>query len=277
MYHYYTFFLLALLVAPSYSANAVAFSPNLSYTTLYLSYSAYCTESLVQSWTCTYCTANSSATSGFHLYEIFSNSAENVFGYVGYIGTTVYVVFRGTSTDLNWLEDVDALLVGFLNLAGVKVHQGFWDDYSVVQSTVTTAVLNLIPAIGATGVVFTGHSLGGALAELAAFDIGPQTGKTVQLYTFGSPRVGNPAYATTLPSVVPTSWRITNQADIVIHLPQIDLGFQHPTQEVWYSTSTKYQICSATNGEDNSCSDGVLLPISTSEHTHYLNIALNSC
>ena len=41
-------------------------------------------------------------------------------------------------------------------------------------------------------VVFTGHSLGGALANLFAINFRQKyPGKEVKLYTFGQPRVGN--------------------------------------------------------------------------------------
>ena len=59
-----------------------------------------------------------------------------------------------------------------------------------------------------------GHSLGGALAGLAAFDIqrhcaclGPLD---VACYTFGAPRAGNHAFARQYNALVPDTWSIIN-------------------------------------------------------------------
>jgi predicted lipase len=41
----------------------------------------------------------------------------------------------------------------------------------------------------------TGHSLGGALATLCALEMRQRLGLRVELYTFGSPRVGSPQFA----------------------------------------------------------------------------------
>ena len=62
----------------------------------------------------------------------------------------------------------------------------------------------------------TGHSLGGALATLAAYDIRKQlqaSGKQdveVLCYSFGAPRTGNHAFATDYNCVVPDTWSIIN-------------------------------------------------------------------
>ena len=60
-----------------------------------------------------------------------------------------------------------------------------------------------------------GHSLGGALATLAAYDIAhmlPKEGEQVALkvYTFGSPRVGNHSFAQEFQACVPDCWHIIN-------------------------------------------------------------------
>ncbi|GLC58164.1 hypothetical protein PLESTB_001325800 [Pleodorina starrii] len=75
-----------------------------------------------------------------------------------------------------------------------------------------------------TRVIFTGHSLGGAMATLAAYDLAAR--KTdgffsgdVQLYTFGSPRVGNQAFMEAFNNMVPNAWRFTNTDDIVPRVP----------------------------------------------------------
>ena len=61
-----------------------------------------------------------------------------------------------------------------------------------------------------------GHSLGGALATLAAIDIRKellvrQLGKTkVVCYTFAAPRTGNHAFAREYNNVVPDTWSVIN-------------------------------------------------------------------
>ena len=71
----------------------------------------------------------------------------------------------------------------------------------------------------------TGHSLGAALATLAAARYAP--GHRVQgLYTFGSPRVGNAAFAATVPGPY---YRFVNNNDVVARLPPPGLfaGYRH--------------------------------------------------
>jgi hypothetical protein len=60
---------------------------------------------------------------------------------------------------------------------------------------------------------YTGHSLGAALATLAAGRFPPRA-----LYTFGSPRVGDGEFATTLEGV-PT-FRLVNNRDLVTGVPR---------------------------------------------------------
>ena len=61
----------------------------------------------------------------------------------------------------------------------------------------------------------TGHSLGGALAQLAAHDIAVaavEQGMDIRIgcYTYGSPRVGNHAFAREFDKVVPHCWHVIN-------------------------------------------------------------------
>ena len=61
-----------------------------------------------------------------------------------------------------------------------------------------------------------GHSLGGALATLAAFDIrkqlleSGQSDAQVVCYTFAAPRTGNHAFAREFNAVVPDTWSVIN-------------------------------------------------------------------
>ena len=61
-----------------------------------------------------------------------------------------------------------------------------------------------------------GHSLGGALATLAAYDIRTSLqakavgSAEVVCYTFAAPRTGNHAFARDYNAVVPDSWSVIN-------------------------------------------------------------------
>lgn len=67
------------------------------------------------------------------------------------------------------------------------------------------------------GFLLAGHSLGGALATLAAYDIrqslvsqGQQQQVVVVCYSFGAPRTGNHAFARDYNHMVPDTWNIIN-------------------------------------------------------------------
>lgn len=56
-----------------------------------------------------------------------------------------------------------------------------------------------------------GHSLGGVMAVLAAYDIAKLfPWQSMQVYTVGAPRPGNKAFAAKYGSAVPATWHIIN-------------------------------------------------------------------
>jgi len=238
------------------------------------SYAAYCPESAVSSWSCYFCTYNaSSTTKGFKLTSVIKNAITNTFGFVGVQGNTVQVVFRGTQSGSlqNWVSDLAAAKsTPYPNVTGAFVHAGFLDTYDVVRAQVRSAVSSLVNSVNPSRVVFTGHSMGGALATLAAVDIIPSLRIPAVLYNYGSPRVGNLQFMSFFSHLIGTSWRVTNRNDIVPHLPTTSMGFHHIAQEIWFNTATHYKICDAS-GEDPSCSDSILIP-SIDNHLDYLNI-----
>ena len=64
-------------------------------------------------------------------------------------------------------------------------------------------------------IYLTGHSLGGAMATLASYDIHQAMQEQhapveITCYTFGSPRTGNHAFARDVSAAVPDAWSIIN-------------------------------------------------------------------
>ena len=125
------------------------------------------------------------------------------------------VAFRGTDkddpTDLG--DNINALKVPWEH--GGQVHRGFRDALAEVRPALEKA----LPGIPGR-VLFTGHSLGAALATLLAGIKTPDA-----LYTFGSPLVGDADFVATLKGL--KSFRYVDCCDIVTRIPPKGLGYQH--------------------------------------------------
>lgn len=83
-------------------------------------------------------------------------------------------------------------------------------------------------------VVATGHSLGGAVASIAGAYL-RKSGITTDIYTYGSPRIGDDFFTTFISSQTNgKTIRVTNMADPVTVMPGIIAGFAHTTPEYWF-------------------------------------------
>jgi triacylglycerol lipase len=133
-------------------------------------------------------------------------------------GTDITILaFRGTGpfSTANWLADFEAALQP--TDSAIQTHKGFEQNYHSLEPQ----ILKTLSTNRKLWV--TGHSLGGALATLATVEL-PKSGFGVRAtYTFGGPRVGNEAFAATLPS---RFYRFVYGKDIVPHLPPQDV-YQH--------------------------------------------------
>lgn len=88
-------------------------------------------------------------------------------------------------------------------------------------------------------IIFTGHSLGGALANVAALEFQlreSDKGLRLSLYTFGQPRVGTRPYANFHRAMVDENFRVVHYKDYVCHKPAKALtSYVHSGTEVWFS------------------------------------------
>ena len=74
-------------------------------------------------------------------------------------------------------------------------------------------------------IAIVGHSLGGAVATLAAFDLSLIANpKHLYVFTYGSPRVGNQYFAQIYGERVKSTWRFVHAADPIPHLPGTDVS-----------------------------------------------------
>jgi triacylglycerol lipase len=144
------------------------------------------------------------------------------FGFVGIDSNTrtLYVFFRGTATNYDWMIDFQYSLVPFLNIGNnVLVHKGF---YTLFLQLYNQVLLGVSSTKGRWDrIIVSGHSLGGSEASLIAFWLQEKiTTNDVFCYTFGKPRVGNIPYANYSNNILPKRfWRLQNENDVVSQLP----------------------------------------------------------
>ncbi len=145
--------------------------------------------------------------------------AVETFGFIARNKTSrvVFVIFRGTQTLEDWLSNLT--FPQQPHPAGAPwgdIEKGFGFTYQDCAAS----VLNGVRTAGAAPrIVAAGHSLGGALATLAAADLVIQNFSGVQLYSFASPRVGNRDFAKEFDARLPVAFRIANSEDIVTTVP----------------------------------------------------------
>ncbi|MGI8978153.1 MAG: lipase family protein [Pirellulaceae bacterium] len=144
---------------------------------------------------------------------------------VGSTRQAIVVAFRGTEpTKLkDLLTDVELTMVpGPLG----KVHEGFWESLEGIWGKLQRAIA--LRQDGKRAIWFTGHSLGGALAQLTVARL-IQMGRPAQgLYTYGAPRCGDMRFATQFNRLASKgTFRVVNEADIIPDVAPKFLGFEH--------------------------------------------------
>lgn len=138
------------------------------------------------------------------------------------------IVFRGTQQPVEWLQNFQARQITHsaqipFDFPG-KLHQGFVKIYSNLADPVRAAARRLDPSVPC---YIAGHSLGAAVAAIAALDIAqtvPQLQDQVRLYTYAAPRIGDRTFADGHSQWVPNSYRIANQSDAFTLLPPTSLN-----------------------------------------------------
>ena len=118
-------------------------------------------------------------------------------GYVGYSASNnaIVVAFRGSDNTKNWIDDFDFGQIPYSKCSGCYVHNGFYLAYMTVSHEVRQQLQFLLAKYRGSSVWVTGHSLGGALATVAAMDIKINFDPPMKVYTYGQPRVGNGKFA----------------------------------------------------------------------------------
>ncbi|KAH8996499.1 alpha/beta-hydrolase [Lactarius hatsudake] len=220
---------------------------------------------------------------GNTLVESFANLLTHAHGLVARdeARREIVIAFRGSHEPADVLTDGNLVLAPLVS-RGVEdntacVHAGFLFSYNSVRSIVLRAVREQLEAFPGYAVVLAGHSLGGALASLAALSVKSNfPWVAVRLFTFGQPRTGDAAFADLLEAIVgrdnifrgkgpfryPAGPETQSLAHLLDGVPTVIpeyLGYRHHANEYWQfqepPNMSTVRLCEGQ--EDPECSHSI--------------------
>ena len=156
-------------------------------------------------------------------------------------GITI-IIIRGTANQSNLQSDIDVRLVRDDEL-GIYLHKGFRDASVSVMSNIEIGI-----TINHT-VYVTGHSLGGAIAQIIGMWL-HKRGHNVQVFSYGSPKVSNQIMS----SGQPTHWRVVRRSDPVPFTPPwpfFHTGLFIDSQTLDWGPDNDNGLISKTDGLDH--------------------------
>lgn len=276
---------LCLLSTPSTAAVAYTHANGLD--ALYFTKATYCTQGEIESWTCG---MTCKQHNNFRVTAMVTNPDLSLLSYVGVDDDSkrVVVAFRGATDASNMIGSAAVLPVAYDAKIGCgddcKVHAIYQGYYGTLRYYIRRQVIGALQWNPTYSVLVTGHSMGGAMAQLAATDLQTQIDRygfsprpLVHLYTFGALRVGNKAYAAWAMNLLDNAphFHVTHARDPVPRMPPLTgwLGFFHVPYEIYYpGDDTTYRTCDdSLTSEETNCINAVS-GSNNSDHLYYLGM-----
>jgi hypothetical protein len=172
---------------------------------------------------------------GFELVQYLDAHDFQEVKFYGYLAAStrspgqLILAIRGTVDVKEWLLDFGALPLPYLGKGFVAAgFRSIAESFQFISPTgmstgdLATAIATRNAATPIKSISILGHSLGGALATLAAAQIAfsnPGLAAGIELWTYASPRVALPDFMTAFSEAVPNAYRIWNTLDIVPQVP----------------------------------------------------------
>ena len=188
----------AVALAAVHAQQSGDYDPVAAVTAAYWASVAYCPGQDISSWSCG--KACHEVAPGMTSAIVQYKSDRNVLSFVAKPNNSdvTHIVFRGTepASLTDWIKDDLNFfpIKPYPKCVGCELHGGFYDSYFDLKPGILTAFEQLGTKPG-DKLQITGHSLGAAMATIAAYDMLADGYKIAQSYTFGTPRVGNQAFA----------------------------------------------------------------------------------
>jgi len=253
--------------------NVATYTHAIGVEAFFYAWGSYCDGEIIDTWTKGLPEGPGSVRE-FELSKRITTSDKALQGYVGYdhAKSRIVISFRGSANFENWLSNIDIVPGPYPNgnargISNAKVHPGFYKAFQDLEDEgLYDAIVNISDKYPGSDVLCTGHSLGGALTSITALELklspkysGLDIG-SVDVITFGCPRVFSPSVAALFNDVIRTSWRIVNRYDLVATVPTKFMDYRHFGTEVWYNYQRwwwdmdplSFKLCNGS-GEDSAC------------------------
>ncbi|NEP61288.1 MAG: lipase family protein [Symploca sp. SIO2G7] len=186
-------------------------------------------------------------------FQYFNNKEYDTQAFIFRTDSCIVLAFRGSQEIRDWYTNFSTQLRKFtirregqtaISSYKGRVHTGFFLGWASIEKEVLAQMKHwqeaLKPGKTLPPLFVTGHSLGGALATMAAASLQDNNMPVAGLYTFGQPRVGDLSFTrhlnTTLEGKV---FRFINNNDVVPHVP-IPFSLRNPTRLYAHLGTVKY-------------------------------------
>ena len=167
--------------------------------------------------------------------------------------TFFMVGFHGSSRDIPlWLSELKTQQIDF-PCVRCKVNTDFYHPFIEIVDPVVDAITELHEQYPLLPIYISGHSSGASIATMFAVHVSIHSPSLpiTHVFTFGSPRVGNKAFAQFANKVLGERWfRVANQFDIVSSVPPQSFGYQHIGQLMLCNTGTTVCLIKGRNEEN---------------------------
>ena len=189
-----------------------------------------------------------------HNFRYFNNRGRDTQAYMLRTEQFMVLAFRGSQEPKDWLTNVTTQLRNFtIRKNGVdtlssyqgRVHTGFFLAWASIEQSVVSQISRWEKELTEKGetlppIYITGHSLGGALATMAAAALSDNGINVTGVYTFGQPRVGDRTFVNQLHTHINGKvFRFVNNNDIVPHVPP-PFSIWNPTRLYGHVGMVKY-------------------------------------
>ena len=212
---------------------------------------------------------------GFIVTNVLYDLKTDLQGFIGYMESTksIHVVFRGSSSLLNWLDNLQIKQVPYTTWTecNCNVHNGFYKATLNLRNETIRFVNLLRIKFPRYNIIVNGHSLGAIISQMISMEMLKENIVST-IYNYGQPRGGDLSYANFVNTKITNYFRHTHNKDIVPHIPPMNkMEYYHSCQEIFENEYGDIKFCSSNECEDNTCCDQYLIKeTNVDDHLYYL-------